>query len=78
MRIYLYCNSPATAQNGQMGFVHEEGNPLPKERGHRFRKIKTTSEFAFAMEFTSLAEAMKFNEKILGNICIVFLRLDLD
>ena len=75
---YLYCNSPATAINGEKGFVGkytEKGHvrPVIKRRGKTFYNCHTTTELAFAKEFKSAKEAFAFKRKY-GLCSIIFKR----
>lgn len=65
-------NSDAVTNN-KKGFLHS-CHVTPKGKVSGALPIRTTTEFAFAMEFASTSEALKANIKVGG---IVFQRIDL-
>lgn len=80
-QFYLYCNSGATSVTGALGFVvgpfgdFRKKSPIVKHKGFYGKKCYTTTEYAFAREFTTLAEAHTYNQKH-GLPCIIMQKVD--
>lgn len=60
---YLYCNSPASSVNGLKGFVRRD-EPL-----NFGGKMRTTTEFGFALDFNSFELAEHFVDQ--HNLCAI-------
>lgn len=74
-KCYLYCNSEATSENGLKGFLNNVDPLIKRKRGSYSSRVRTTTEYAFALEFNSVLEAVKFNNK--NKLpCIVFMRIE--
>jgi hypothetical protein len=75
---YLYCNSPASSEDGEKGWVGKYPNQEPKKalRKHKFGyRMHTTKEYAFAEKFDTQREAEDFVKKY-KLCCIIFERRD--